>query len=148
MSTDKISVSGGILHVPVCVDDAETGRFLDFNPSDQGFAEDLYCLIGKISKIHEEKKKEYEAITDPASRFDISREEDRQMRSAVDSLLGEGFCADVFKTRLFAVADGMTVIENFLFAVLDMMDESITENMAKRDARIKKYTEKYRKYRK
>ena len=29
-----------------------------------------------------------------------------------------------------------------------MMDASVTENMAKRDARIRKYTEKYQKYRK
>ena len=49
---------------------------------------------------------------------------------------------------LFAIADGMTVIENFLFGVLDMMDESVTENISKRDAKIRKYTEKYRKYRK
>ena len=42
----------------------------------------------------------------------------------------------------------MTVIENFLFGVLDMMDESVTENISKRDAKIRKYTEKYRKYRK
>lgn len=148
MSTDKLCVTGGILHIPVCMDEVETGRFLDFNPSDQGFAEDLYGLVNKVSAIHEEKKKAYENATDLVAKFDISREEDRQMRSAVDALFGDGFCKDVFKTRLFAIADGMTVIENFLFGVLDMMDESITENMAKRDARIKKYTEKYRKYRK
>ncbi len=148
MSTDKLCVTGGILHVPVCVDDVETGRFLDFNPSDQGFAEDLYGLVNKISAIHEEKKKMYELAADPAAKFDISRDEDRQMRSAVDSLFGNGFCEDVFKTRLFAIADGMTVIENFLFGVLDMMDESVTENISKRDAKIRKYTEKYRKYRK
>ena len=90
----------------------------------------------------------YEESEDPAAKFDISRDEDRQMRSAVDSLFGNGFCEDVFKTRLFAIADGMTVIENFLFGVLDMMDESVTENISKRDAKIRKYTEKYRKYRK
>lgn len=70
------------------------------------------------------------------------------MREAVDSIFGEGFCKDVFKTRLFAMADGMTVVENFLFAILDEMDESITENLSKRDARIRKYTEKYSKYKK
>lgn len=148
MSVEKLNLSGGILHVPVSMDGVDTGRSLDFNPSDQGFAEDLYGLVSKLSKIHEEKRERYEAAQEPADKFDISREEDHLMRSAVDSLFGEGFCKDVFKTRLFAIAGGLTVIENFLFGILDMMDASVTENMAKRDARIRKYTEKYQKYRK
>ena len=147
MGKDK-HVSGGIESLRIFMDDVDTGRTVSFNPADQGFAEDLYGLVSKLSRIHEEKKKEYEAEEDAAARFDIGRAEDAEMRSAVDSLFGEGFCGDVFKTRLFALADGMTVIENFLFGLLDEMDESITQNMAKRDARIKKYTEKYGKYRK
>lgn len=146
MSRDNLSISSGIKHMPVLDGDRDTGRFVDFNPADQGLAEDLYGLASKLSKIHEDKKKAYETEEDPAARFDISRAEDAEMREAVDSLFGDGFCKDVFKTRLFAMADGMTVVENFLFALLDEMDESITENIAKRDARIKKYTEKYSKY--
>ena len=146
MNQDRLHVASGIIHLPVDIDGVDAGRSVDFNPSDNGFAEDLYGLVSKLSKIHEDKKKAYEAAGDPAARFDISRAEDAEMREAVDSLFGDGFCKDVFKTRLFAMADGMTVAENFLFALLDEMDESITENMAKRDARIKKYTEKYSKY--
>ena len=41
MSVEKLNLSGGILHVPVSMDGVDTGRSLDFNPSDQGFAEDL-----------------------------------------------------------------------------------------------------------
>lgn len=147
MGKDK-HVSGGIESLHIFMDDVDTGRTVDFNPADQGFAESLYGLISKLSKIHDAKKKEYEAEQDPAARFDISRAEDTEMRKAVDSLFGDGFCKDVFKTRLFALADGMTVVENFLFALLDEMDEAVTENLAKRDARIKKYTEKYSKYKK
>lgn len=148
MSQENISISSGILHKPVIMDGVDTGRTVDFNPADQGFAESLYGLISKLSKIHETKKKEYEAEPDISNRFEISMEEDAEMRKSVDSLFGEGFCKDVFKVRLFALADGMTVIENFLMAILDEMDESVTENLAKRDARIKKYTEKYSKYKK
>ena len=104
MSVENLNLSGGILHVPVSMDGVDTGRSLDFNPSDQGFAEDLYGLVSKLSKIHEENRERYEAAQEPADKFDISREEDRLMCSAV--------------------------------------------NMAKRDARIRKYTEKYQKYRK
>ena len=148
MSQENLSISSGILHKPVIMDGVDTGRSVDFNPADQGFAESLYGLISKLSKIHEAKKKEYEAEQDIANRFEISMAEDAEMRKAVDSLFGDGFCKDVFKVRLFALSDGMTVIENFLMAILDEMDESVTENLAKRDARIKKYTEKYSKYKK
>lgn len=148
MSQDNLSISSGILHKPVIMDGVDTGRTVDFNPADQGFAESLYGLVSKLGKIHEAKKKEYEAEKDIANRFEISMAEDAEMRKAVDSVFGDGFCKDVFKVRLFAISDGMTVIENFLMAILDEMDESVTENLAKRDARIKKYTEKYSKYKK
>ena len=147
MDQNKFVVSSGIKCLPVYTDyGTDTGREVEFNPADQGFAEELYGLVSKLSKIHEARVKEYEAETDAAVRFDLSREEDAQMRAAVDSLFGEGFCRDVFKTRLFALADGMTVVENFLFALMDEMDASVTENLAKRDSRIRKYTEKYSKY--
>lgn len=148
MSQDRFDVSSGIKHLSVFIDGTDTGRTVDFNPADNGFAESLYGLTSKLSQIHESRKKEYEDEQDPAARFDISRAEDAEMREAVDSLFGDGFCRDVFKTRLFALADGMTVVENFMFALLDEMDESITENLAKRDTRIKKYTDKYSKYKK
>lgn len=147
MSEEKLVLEGGIKHIPVVDENGvNTGRFVIFNPSDVGFAEDLYGLVSKISKIHEQKVKEHEAAKDEADYFDISRAEDKEMRSAVDALFGDGFCADVFKTRLFAMAGGLTVIENFLFAIIDKMDASITDNIANRDGRIGKYTEKYRKY--
>lgn len=148
MSQENLSISSGILHKPVIMDGVDTGRTVDFNPADQGFAESLYYLVSKIGKIHEAKKKEYEAELDLANRFEICVAEDTEMRKAVDSLFGDGFCKDVFKVRLFAISDGMTVIENFLIALLDEMDEAVTENLEKRDARIKKYTEKYSKYKK
>lgn len=147
MSQDKFVVTSGIKHFPVFTDDGrDTGRSVDFNPADQGFAEDLYCLVSKLSAIHEAKTREYEAEQNPAARFDINRAANAEMQEAVDAMFGEGFSRDVFKTRLFALADGMTVVENFLFALLDKMDESITQNMAKRDDCIRKYTAKYNKY--
>lgn len=148
MRQGNISISSGIKHMPVFDGDRDTGRSVDFNPADQGFAELLYGLISKLAKIHDGKKPEYEAEKDLVNRFEIIVSEDAEMRQAVDSVFGDGFCKDVFKVRLFAMADGLTVIENFLYALLDEMDEAVTENLAKRDARIKKYTEKYSKYKK
>lgn len=147
MDQNKLVVSSGIKHFPVVTDTGiDTGRSVDFNPADQGFAEELYGLVSKLAQIHDAATKAASETTDAVARFDLSREEDSQMREAVDSLFGEGFCKDVFKTRLYAIAGGMMVIESFLYSLLDQMDESITENMAKRDAKIQKYTAKYSKY--
>lgn len=125
------------------------GRTICFNPADTGFAETIYSVIAKISDIDDERRKKTEKAQDYAKTFDYNRAADNRMREAVDAVFGEGFCKDVFgDIRLTALADGLSVIENFAFAVLDQMDESVTENLAKRDARIAKYTAKYAKYKK
>lgn len=122
-------------------------RTIKFNPSDVGFAEDLYGLASKIGSIQDAKEAEFAKTEDPVVKFDISRAEDKEMRAAVDDYFGEGFCADLFPgVRLYALADGMTLIENLLYGLLDKMDEDITANIARRDAKMKKYTDKYRKY--
>lgn len=143
----QVELSSGVQILPVIVDGFDTGRTVNFNPADQEFAEELYALVYRIGEIHNQKNEARKAEPDILKRFDINRAEDNEMREAVDSVFGEGFSRDVFKTRLFAVSDGLTVVENFLFALLDEMDEKITAAIASRDAKVRKYTEKYRKYR-
>ena len=141
-----VEINSGIQVMPVVVDGWDTGRTVNFNPADQEFAEELYTLVYRIGRIHKEKNAQRKAETDMLKRFEINRAEDSEMRRAVDDVFGEGFSNDVFKTRLFAVADGLTVVETFLFALLDEMDEKTTAAIASRDAKVRKYTEKYRKY--
>lgn len=142
MRQDTMTIDTGLVEV-----DINGVRIVKFNPSDAGFAEDLYGLAAKIDKISKEKRAEFETTDDATAHFEISRAEDREMRAAVDDFFGDGFCDDVFNgVRLVALSDGLTVIENFLYGLLDKMDEDITANIAKRDARIKKYTDKYSKY--
>ena len=144
MRKDNLTVDTGLVELSV-----NGKRTILINPSDAGFAETLYGLAAKLESIHTEKSRAAEAENDAAVRFDISRSEDQEMRAAVDAVFGDNFCADVFPgIRLFALADGLTVVENFLYALLDKMDEDITSNMEKRGARIEKYTGKYSKYRK
>lgn len=123
------------------------GRSIRFNPSDVGFIENLYELIAKIDAISADMAKKKDKADDPAKLFDIVRGGDKRMRDAVDSLFGDGFCADVFHgVRLTAMAGGLTVLENFVFAIIDRMDDAVKENMAQRNDKIAKYTAKYQKY--
>ena len=143
---EEVKLTSGIRRLPVIVDGLDTGRVVMFNSADKEFAEVLYALVHRIGEIHKAKNEQRKAEPDILKKFEINRAEDQEMRAEVDTVFGEGFCADVFQTRLFALSDGMTVVENFLFALLDELDESITANMAKRDSKIHRYTEKYRKY--
>lgn len=120
------------------------GRVIRFNPADVGFMDTLYGLLGKIESIEAEARKKQDKTDDLAKLFDRSRASDKRMRDAVDSVFGEGFCADVFPgIRLTALANGLSALENFVFAVMDEMDESVRDNLAKREGRIAKYTAKY-----
>ena len=146
---EGMNITSGIRVMPVIVDGMDTGRTVNFNPADQEFAEELYSLVHRIGQIHEEKNRLREAEPDILKKFDINRAEDREMREAVDLLFGDGFSEAVFPTRLFAVSeDGLTVVESFLFSLTDKLDEGITTRIAKRNANIRKYTDKYRKYKK
>lgn len=119
-------------------------RTIKFNPSDVGFIETLYSLMAKVEEIETESQKKREKTDDPAKVFDYFRASDKRMREAVDAVFGENFCDDVFDgVRLVALADGLTVMENFVFAVIDQMDESVRANMEARNAKIEKYTAKY-----
>lgn len=121
------------------------GRVIQFNPSDVGFMDTLFSLLGKIEAIDAETDKKRSKTDDLSKLFDYSRASDKRMREAVDAVFGEGFCDEVFPgIRLVALANGLTVLENFVFAVVDEMDESIQSNLAQRNDRIAKYTAKYK----
>lgn len=123
-------------------------RSIWVNPSDVGFLETLYTLMGKIDAIDKDINKKREKTDDPAKLFDVHRASDRRMREAVDAVFGENFCADVFQgVRLLAITEsGLTVLENFIYAVIDQMDDSTKVNLSNRNASINKYTAKYQKY--
>lgn len=138
----EIRFSTGVVEVPV-----NGGRTIRFNPTDVGFLDTLYGLLAKVDAIDKETAKKREKTEDVSKVFDYMRASDKRMREAVDAMFGEGFSDDVFNgVRLVAQADGLSVLENFVFAVFDQMDESVTKNMAKRGERIAKYTAKYEKY--
>ena len=138
----EIRFSTGVVEMPV-----NGGRTIRFNPTDVGFLDTLYGLLAKVDAIDKETARKREKTEDVSKAFDYMRASDKRMREAVDDVFGEGFSDDVFNgVRLMAQADGLSVLENFVFAVLDQMNENVTENMARRSERIAKYTSKYEKH--
>lgn len=138
----EIRFSTGVVEMPV-----NGGRTIRFNPVDVGFGDTLYGLLAKVDAIDKETAKKREKTEDISKVFDYMRTSDKRMREAVGAVFGKGFSDDVFNgVRLVTQADGLSVLEKFIFAVFDQMDESVTENMVKRSERIAKYTAKYEKY--
>lgn len=136
----EITFSTGVIEVPV-----NGKRNIRFNPSDIGFLDTLYSMVAKVEEIEKEDKKKRNKTEDPAKIFEYYRSSDKRMKDVVDSVFGTGFCDDVFEgVRLVAMADGLMVIEAFAFSVIDQMDESVRANMEARNAKIQKYTEKYK----
>lgn len=123
-------------------------RTVSINPADVSFAETLYALMSKLDSIEKDSGRKLDKTNDPVKMFEAYRGRDKKAQEAVDAVFGAGFCADVFEAvSLFAVTDtGLTAVENFLFAVLDEMDETATANVGRRSASIEKYTAKYEKY--
>lgn len=122
------------------------GRSVRFNPADEGFLEALYGLLAKLGELTDERTKKTEKAGENwAKRFELAKACDDRMRKEMDSVFGEGFCADVFgSVRLTAAADGLSVAENFIWSVVDRMDEGIKANLARRSERIRFYTDKYK----
>lgn len=122
------------------------GRTISFNPGDEGFLEVLYGLIGKLDDLTGERRKKTEKAGENwAKRFEHAKSCDERMRAAVDDVFGAGFSDDVFgSVRLTAAADGLSVVENLIWAVVDRMDESVKANLARRSERVRYYTDKYK----
>lgn len=147
----EITVSTGIIELgikPVGADGSQiepVKRVIRINPTDFGFVDTLYGLIAKLESIDNKTQEKVNKTDDAAKIFDYHRAGDKQMRDAVDAVFGDGFCDDMFQgIRLHAkTEDGLSIIENLVFAVFDHMSDSVVESAKKRNERIAKYTEKY-----
>ena len=114
-----------------------------FNPTDMTFIEKVYDLLERMDKRNEKFTAEVNQ-SDGKELFEISRRFDKEAREELNGLFGDDVCTPLFGTMaLNTIADGLPVWANFIFAVIDLFDASITAERAKTNPRIKKYTDKY-----
>ena len=72
-------------------------------------------------------------------------ETDPKMRAIVDDLLGAPVCDTLFpRQSMFTVGNGAQTWENILYSVIDQMDDGLAAEKEKARARIRKYSEKYK----
>ena len=115
-----------------------------FNPTDVGFLEKLSDSFAALDLIQEEVKLSQEEITDEKDVFNLAKNLDGKMRDILNALFGMDVCTPLFGSmNLFASAGGLPVWANLMLAVADEVETSMSGELKKREARIKKYTEKY-----
>ena len=141
MRQDTIQFDSGVVDYEV-----NGHAHVRFNPSDEDFIGRFYTMAtavrDAIAQLQEETKNE-----SPLEAFRASDRCCTKLEALVDTLFGAGFCEAAFEgARPLAMAGGLTLIENLIFAVMDKLDASVTGQMQQRNEAVKKYTAKYDKY--
>ena len=117
---------------------------ISFNPSDAEFAGKLFDVFSSFAKKYEKPVQEN---PNPEYVFSVLKERDKWMRSEIDNLFGEPVCDKIFgDMNACSLADGLPVWANFLLAVIDEIDQGITNEQKKTNPRVQKYMQKYDKH--
>lgn len=117
-----------------------------FNPSDSEFAEKMYNVFMELDKKQEEYKAEVQSAAKEKI-FDIARARDAEMREMLDSIFDVPVCDALFGSmNVYAMADGLPVWANLLFAIMDQLESGYAKEEKLMNTRIQKYTQKYKKY--
>ena len=116
-----------------------------FNPTDASFLERLAELFSSLDALQEEVAAAQES-TPEEEVFPLAKSLDARMRHLLDSFFGTPVCEALFGSmNLFASAGGLPVWANLLLALTEEVEAAMQGELSAREARIAKYTEKYKK---
>ena len=116
-----------------------------FNPTDASFLERLSELFSSLDALQEEVSALQET-TPEEEVFPLAKSLDGRMRDLLDGFFGTPVCGPLFGSmNLFASAGGLPVWANLLLALTEEVESAMQGELSAREARIAKYTEKYKK---
>ena len=116
-----------------------------FNPTDASFLERLTALFEKLDALQEEVAAAQET-TPEEEVFPLAKSLDARMRDLLDGFFGQPMCEALFGSmNLFASAGGLPVWANLLLALTEEVEAAMQGELTAREARIAKYTGKYKK---
>ena len=117
---------------------------ISFNPTDTAFVEGLFKTFDALDA----KQEAYRAEAEKAEKreiFAIARRWDAEMREMLDETLGAPVCDALFgDMNVYAMASGLPVWANLLLAIMDEVDTVFAREQKMTDARVRKYSEKYK----
>ena len=116
-----------------------------FNPTDASFLERLAELFSRLDALQEEVSALQES-TPEEEVFPLAKSLDARMRDLLDGFFGTPVCEALFGSmNLFASAGGLPVWANLLLALQEEVESAMQGELSAREARIAKYTAKYKK---
>ena len=116
-----------------------------FNPTDASFLEQLAELFSRLDALQEEVSALQES-TPEEEVFPLAKSLDSRMRDLLDGFFGQPVCEPLFGSmNLFASAGGLPVWANLLLALTEEVESAMQGELSAREARIAKYTAKYKK---
>ena len=116
-----------------------------FNPTDAEFVERLYSTFKTLEEQQDELQKQIdEAGEDGEKILVVAHARDEAMRGYIDTLFAQDGIADAIFNGIncYALADGMPIWVNFLFAIAEEIDAAFSEQGKRHDPRMKKLTDK------
>lgn len=115
-----------------------------FNPADIAFTEKFYNAFMELADKQEEFQKQIEEVRDNKDEFfTFAHDRDAEMREIIDGLFGGGVADAIFEDmNCYAIADGMPIWINFLFAVAEEIRDAYDEQGRKADPRMKQFDAK------
>lgn len=117
-----------------------------FNPTDSEFVEKLFDCFDDLDKKQTQYRNDIEKCADKKQVFEMARKRDREMREMIDGILGERVCDKLFGSmNVYALADGLPVWCNLMFAIMDECDGAFAREQMRTNPRITKYTKKHSK---
>lgn len=116
-----------------------------FNPTDADFIERFQKAVEELDARQGEMQAEVDgAGEDPAKMYGLLASRDADMRTAIDGLFGQGTADAVFPSiNCYALADGLPVWMNFMFAIAEEITDGIEAEHGKADPRVKALGKKY-----
>lgn len=120
-------------------------QVIKFIPTDAGLMSRIYSAFESLDKEQAQYTRTGDDQQDAKAFFDKVLEMDERMQETIDGIFGVHISRDVFDGgSLHAVADGLPLWANFLFAVMDVMDVSAQAEAKAQNPRIQKLIAKYK----
>lgn len=120
------------------------GVAVTFNPTDSNFVKRLFDAYETLDKKQDYYKTRVETMADKREVFTFAKEQDEEMRGIIDELFQAPVSDAVFGgMNVYAMADGLPVWCNLMFAVMDEIDTGFAREQKAMNPRLEAYRKKW-----
>ena len=117
-----------------------------FNPTDSTFVKRLFDAFERLDQRQEAYRAEVEKMADRKQIFTFTQERDKEMREIIDGVFEAPVSEALFGSmNVYSLANGLPVWCNLMLAAMDEIDTVFAREQKTTNARITKYTAKYKK---